>query len=238
MLKKLSIVLCLGFALGAGALGAGIFPDGRAFAEDAPADASAAPPKQIIAPGTFENLLKAAIKLEAFDLNDDAVIDDFAKVVHCDIYQKYFPNEFDWRRVRVAMRQSIQAEMQTYPTLIYLERTEHVGKYDFSSGILELQPESIMRKTALLELSQGNERDFCGAKLTVLPATFIAALDNPIQLEGIELGEEEARTVVEGLQTVNPNDPSKLDRLAYGRYVVSLESVNPSPACRFRLPRI
>ena len=124
-----------------------------------------------IYPATLENVLKAGVKLGAFDLADDKFIDDFARVVHCDIYTHYFGNEFDWRKIRTAMRASIEQEKDAYPTTVYVERDEEFTRFDFQTGMLDLAPSSVMHRTARLQLYSTPARSAAAGSSHFLPSS-------------------------------------------------------------------
>jgi hypothetical protein len=169
-------------------------------------------------PVTLENLVKAAAKLGAINLDDDRMLDDYARIVHCDVYQRFHPDEFTWREVRTAMRQSIALNKDKFPTSFYLYRTETFGQYDFASHTLPLTGDSLMRRTAFLQMMNFADSGFtaCGDKLEALPSDFIAVLDKPLQMEAIPLPENQAAMVVRYF------DASGAGRIGYGRYLVSL----------------
>ncbi len=169
-------------------------------------------------PATYENVLKAAIRFGAVDMSSDRALDDFAKIYYCDMYQRLHDNEFQWRRVRVALRQSVEKEKATYPSTLYLEKDESFGQYDFSSGMLVLKGESAVNSRRLL-LANADTETFCGS-LVNFPGVIIAELPDPMRLDGVELTEDEAQAVVAGLVT----SASTGDRMAYGRYTITINA--------------
>ena len=177
------------------------------------------------APATLANVVLATIKQGGLDMSSDAAIDDFAKVEYCDIYKKYRDNEFDWRRVRAAMRKKIDLDKPGYPDVLYLEREEKVGQYDFNAGMLLLQSESVLHTRALLLASIDNLH-VCNSTLTTFPDKFIAILDKPLNFDGVELSEDEGRSVIASL----PVQSNSGNRLAYGRYTIGVTSADPPHA--------
>jgi hypothetical protein len=177
-------------------------------------------------PATPATVLLAAIKRDAVDMRSDQAIDDFAAIEYCDIYTRYHANEFDWRRVRAAMRKKIEQDKPTYPDTLYLERVETVGQYDFAASMLMLTPASILHTRALLLATYG-DKGYCGdAKLSILPNKIIGLLEKPLILDGIELTEDEARMVTAGLA---PSPNASDQRLAYGRYTITITGGAPPP---------
>jgi hypothetical protein len=169
---------------------------------------------------TLENLAKAAARLGAIDLEDDRVLDDYARVVHCDIYQRFHGDEFAWRDVRTAMRQSIAQNKDSFPTSFYLYRKETFGPYDFSTHTLPLTGDAVMRRTDDLEMADFTETEqkVCGVKLEVLPEIFVAILDKAVQMTVVPLAEDHAAIVVHYF------DNNGVGRVGYGRYLVRLYS--------------
>ena len=177
------------------------------------------------APATRANVVLAAVRFGALDMTSDEAIDDFAMLEYCDIYTKYHPSEFDWRRVRAAMRKKIDLDKANYPGTLYLERPEAFGQYDFTAGMLLLAPSSVIHTRALLLATLGAETRCGNDKPKILPAKIVALLDKPLTLEGIELTEDEARAVTAGLDpSPNGND----QRLAYGRYTITFTGAEPT----------
>ena len=175
-------------------------------------------------PATFENVFKAAIRFGAVEISSDQDIDDYAKILYCPIYERYHSNEFDWRRVRVAMRKKIEVDKQNYPNVLYLEKNENFLDYDFSSGMLPLAPSSVV-KTRRLALTDVLTPHYCDEAIQ-LPTRFIAELTEPMRLDGVELTEDEARTVVSGLAAIKGSSPPV--RRAYGRYTIMLTAGVPA----------
>ena len=100
-------------------------------------------------PVTLENLFNAALRLNAITLDDDRMADDYARIAHCDLYTRLSGDEFTWRDVRKAIRQSVEQNKANFPVSFYLFRTETFGQYDFSSHTLPLTGTAIMRRTGL-----------------------------------------------------------------------------------------
>jgi hypothetical protein len=178
-------------------------------------------------PATLVNLVNAAIKLHAIDIGSDDVIDDYARIAYCDVYQRYHLDEFTWRRVRVALRTKIQQDEADFPTTMFLERTEHFGKYDFASGTLLMLPDSIMHNvTELLLLRIGNGQ-VCKSTLTAITEDFVSLLDKPVWIDGIKMSDQEAQAVISGLTSTV--DEENVIRTGYGRYIIGLDSSGRAP---------
>jgi hypothetical protein len=200
-----------------------VFAAPEVLAQTTPAaNAAAAPdPTPLTAvPPTPQNVLKAMVRLHAIDLTDDRALDDYARVVYCDIYQRYHDDEFTWRKVRAAMRTSIALHQDEYPLTFMLDRQEKIGQYDFSLGILPLVGDSVMSRTVYLLLYNMSDNDtMCGAKkFLALPSDYVAVLDKPLQFNALPVSEARAAELVKNLDT------KEGQRIGYGRFIVTLTS--------------
>jgi hypothetical protein len=177
-----------------------------------------APPAAV--PLTLPNVLKAMVRLNAIDLGSDPALDDYARAVYCDLYQRYHSDEFTWRKVRAAMRTSIALHKNEYPLTFDLDRLEKIGQYDFSFGILPLVGDSVMSRTVYLQLYNVGDNDtICQTlKFSGLPTRYVAVLDKPLQFNGMPMSEEQAAQAVKNLDT------KEGQRMAYGRFIVTLTS--------------
>ena len=198
-------------------------------------------------PATLENIIKAALRFKLLDTDNDLVIDDFAKVTYCSVYTRDHFDEFVWRKVRLALRQKIQDESDRYPTLIYLNRREAFGQYNFNDTMLLLKPSSVMRGVNMLQVIPVEQRTACGVPLEAITQNFIAALDKDLTIDGVKLNETEAKAVVSGLEqtgnessfntvagvkisTASDADPQNdVTRLGFGRYVIDLTGSSEAP---------
>lgn len=143
---------------------------------------------------SLQNLSQAFIKLTGVDLNDDVLIDDFAIINHCDIYTRYFKDEFSWRQAREAFRRVIQRELESYPENVYMLGSLTLGRYDFERKAFMLDEESKFVRTGAFAFS---DRGFScpGGVVKQLPLTYNFRLTNPITLDRFEVPEEKAFTI-------------------------------------------
>ena len=178
-------------------------------------------------PATLENIVKAGLKLHAFDLSNDQVIDDMSKLFYCQIYTAHHLDEFTWKKVRIALREKLQQDLPTYPTTLFLDRIEEFTTYDFPSGRLQMEPQSIMIDVTRIRLIPLGGRSACRAGLSKVTQDFVMNLSQTLNINGVKLNEGEAQAVVSGL--ANDTTGNQIRRHGYGRYFLTLVSVLPAP---------
>ena len=143
---------------------------------------------------SLQSLSQSFIKLTGVDLNDDALIDDFAIINHCDIYRQHYTNEFAWRQARDAFRRVMQRELESYPENIYLLGSLKLGRYDFESKAFMLDDSSKLERAGIFRFS---DRTFScqGAIVQQIPLNYTFRLTNPVTLDRLEMSEERAASI-------------------------------------------
>ncbi len=67
---------------------------------------------------TWPNLVRTMVRLNTFDVMDDALIDEYAIITDCDLYHSSYADDFKWNQIRASIRDAIQriAELFRWPT--------------------------------------------------------------------------------------------------------------------------
>lgn len=139
------------------------------------------------------NLSRAYIKLTGVDLADDKLVDDFAIINNCDMYLKFYKDEFNWRQAREAFRRLIQRDLEGYPEYIYLLGNSRLGRYDFDRKAFVFDEKFTFQRVGLLPAPT---RVKCGAlQIDRIPLNYTFRLTNPITLDAIPLDENKARVL-------------------------------------------
>ena len=154
---------------------------------------------------SMQNLSQAFVKLTGIDLEDNQMIDDFALINHCSIYQRYFNDEFAWRQAREAFRRVIQREIETYPENVYLLGTVALGRYDFDRKAFMLDEESRLNNVGAFRFQ---DRSFTcqGGAIKQMPLSYNIRLSNPVTLDRLEVSEEKAHQITQIMQQENNKD--------------------------------
>ena len=147
------------------------------------------------------NMSRAYIKLTGVDLADDKLIDDFAIINNCDMYLKFYKDEFNWRQAREAFRKVIQRDLEGYPEHIYLLGNSRLGRYDFDRKAFIFDEKYTFQRTGLLPAPT---RVKCGAlQIDRIPLNYTFRLTNPITLDAIPLEENKARILTRMMEQSN-----------------------------------
>lgn len=88
----------------------------------------------IYEPITIEKLSQFYWTINKMDINNDLQIDNFLRVNECDIYNDYYHNEFEWKRVRESGRTFIGQHKPSFPTRFEFMQPIRLTDYDFKTG--------------------------------------------------------------------------------------------------------
>lgn len=152
---------------------------------------------QTYADPTAANAIRAMLRFGVLDLDDDRVIDDYAKYMECDLYKSFYDDDFKWQRIRGGLRQTIQKQMPVNPTAFYATGTLHLDRYDFEQKMYRLGRENGIRGVntfVIAELSNGSCKD---KPLRVFPSIYRAVLETPVTIPGLYMSETDAKALLE-----------------------------------------
>ena len=79
---------------------------------------------------TYPNLFRLAWAFDVYKSDDNAALDTYLKISECNLYKKYYKNEFEWEKIRLATK----AYLDKYGKKrdIYFEYVQplELGRYD------------------------------------------------------------------------------------------------------------
>ncbi|MFY9287771.1 MAG: DUF4852 domain-containing protein [Alphaproteobacteria bacterium] len=171
---------------------------------------------------TWPNLVRTLIRFGAINVNDDRLLDQFAIITECALYKAMYRDDFQWNKVRGVMRDSIRANVATYPTNYRYEAELQLGKYDFKEKLYRLTDKTTVRNVNSLLLFQAY-RNVCGdANIRDIPDYFRAILDTPVTFEGLPLNEKDAEVMVKQMR-----EGKNTDLIVYTRFNLRIVYIDP-----------
>ena len=181
---------------------------------------------------TVQNLSKLYWKTNALDINNDKVIDNFLMINECEIYQKFYDDDFEWLRVRKAGRAMIKENKDSFPDKFKMIIPIDLGRYD-----LEKKGFPLISDTAFVDLRRieigGNSirEEICSksAEIEYYPRNLILLLSRPFSYDFVSIDEHIAQAYIIQ-QKYNPTKaPRRLkdndfERLAFARIRISFNA--------------
>lgn len=215
---------------------------GSASAAAAPKETSIAPPQtppaakaveEIMAQPyvdvTLENISRTMWAMSAFAITDDKAVDDFLKINECRLYDRYYGNEFEWKKIRETTRQYLDQYRGTFPRRYEYVQPLVLGRYDFSLKGFSVAPESLYPPSTRLEVgaalharTECEEKNIVTRGGDVYPDSVILTMKTPFHLNFVRVNEALAKeylNMVEDKQVGNSKG-----RPAYIRFRLRLDN--------------
>ena len=169
---------------------------------------------------TLLNLIHTLVRFGAVGLDDLDVIDEYAKIAECDLYEEYYRDDFKWHEIQRLLRQKLLDGVPTYPISYYLDMTVRLDRYDFAEKTY-LFTEETMPKNANVFAIQDKSSGCGGDEIRIWPKYFPVVIDRPVTMAGLPLFEEDAKTLLKRM-----NDAGNKNRLVFVRYKFRITRVD------------
>jgi hypothetical protein len=174
---------------------------------------------------TYLNLLRAMIRFKGYDLGNDELVDAYTLIEGCDLYTKFYKNDFAWKQVRAMYRKSLTQKMDLLPEYFSFVSPLLLDRYDFQSGIFRFNGNSVMRNAHRLVLAD-HPISTCATSwdsLSRLPRQISVDI-SPFTIEGLKISPDQAESLITDME----RDKSK-ERVVYARFHVHITSAPVLP---------
>ena len=178
-------------------------------------------------PFTFSNNARLYWLLHVYSVDNDDMIDNYLKATECDLYSRFFLNEFEWRKVREATRTYLDKFKHTFPRRFEYIQPLSLDRYNFDLKGFPLEEGSVFYQSTRLEMSSYMENgDKCGnqsiTKLKGYPPMAMLSIKQPFKLSFIRANEEMAKEYLKFLESKQIDQTR--GRPAYIRFRVRIDS--------------
>ena len=152
-------------------------------------------------------LLQTMFRFRAIDLlEDDALLDDYALVAECDLYARFYMDDFKWKKVREAIRGSLKRNKDKFPLHYYKDVKVQLGRYNFEKRLYQFTTGSVIHNANTF-LFQGENPGLCvESRIKYLPVSYRGVSNDPITIEGLSMDQPTAQTLLEYMQTSHNTD--------------------------------
>jgi hypothetical protein len=169
------------------------------------------------------SLLQTMFRFGALDINNDVVVDDYARIAECDLYAAFHNDDFRWQKIRAGLRAKIRDDVVTYPTSYYVYGTVHLDRYDFDNKLFKLSNENRISGVNSFKLGSSYDRS-CDATIKMLPHNYIAVLESQLNLPGFIMDEADANALLTRM-----NNVKNTDRLIMARFNLRVVFIDKAP---------
>jgi hypothetical protein len=141
---------------------------------------------------TIHNLSNLYWELGMEDLKDDESIERYIFINDCDLYLKYFHNEFEWNKIKTATRKYLAKNMALFPTHFEIMLPLAIGKYDQERGEFDIEPESRLNNIKKMDVAPNFGVPICRTmdEFKNYPRNIILVLIRPFTLKSFPASPE------------------------------------------------
>lgn len=83
------------------------------------------------AQATHASIIKLMWGFHAYDYSDLDAVDNYVRVTECGLYQKYYNDEFEWRKIQQATVSYLQKYSDSVTNYYEIVQPVTIGRYDF-----------------------------------------------------------------------------------------------------------
>lgn len=149
---------------------------------------------------TETTLLQTLLRFGALDINNDVFIDDYAKILECDLFSVFRDDDFKWNKIREGLRTKIRNESITYPSNYVVKGLISLDRYDFNNKTFKINPNSPLLGVNAFRLMSMNTK-YCDAVVKAIPLEYTAAIEARINIPGFIMSESDAQALLDRLNS-------------------------------------
>jgi len=191
--------------------------------------ASAAPKKVVehtYTQMTYANLYKLAWSYDAYSVDNVEALNTYLMISECTLYKKFFQNEFEWEKVKIATKDFLKNNKDTVPRYYEYVQPIFMGRYDYAlQGFPLVKAEDFKGQKNLQFANFRNGETDCGKysfNFNNYPSTGVLSLSSPLNLSFIRVPLKLAQKYIEWRNKQGNYDDEK--RQAYIRYRIRVDA--------------
>jgi len=180
------------------------------------------------------NLSRLYWKKGALELSNDLAIDNYLFINECQIYNKFYEDEFEWMRVRSAAREMLKDNKDGFAEHFKILIPLDLGRYDMKRKGFPLVNNTAFRDLRRVEVGGANtKQEICGNKfgIDLYPRNIVLALNKPFNFQFLKLDEHIAQAFVirrkyEKVEVPGTFAFNKFERPVFARIRVKVNNYN------------
>lgn len=175
---------------------------------------------------TYETLYKLAWAYDAFSASNEAALNTYLIITECNLYNKFFQNEFEWEKIKIATRQYIKANKTKVPHYYEYVQPISMGRYDYSLQgfpIIDAKEFKGQRNLQFANYESGDTScGHFGINKGDYPSTGVVTINSPLNLTFIRIPLDLAQQYIEWRATQKIAEDGE-KRQAYIRYRIRID---------------
>ena len=181
---------------------------------------------------TFAELTQTTVMLGGVDLRDNVFLDEYIKLMYCELYRENHLNDFAWHGIEKQILARVQSKKEYFRSLFQVGGVIMIGQYDFQNQQFPLTRDTAFQNVGYMSLfSPQDYKPYCvdpgmensGATLIMGPfaPTVNILLNEPFNFTALKMKQKEA----ERLLTMMTRAGTEQERKLYIRFRFRVQSV-------------
>jgi hypothetical protein len=182
---------------------------------------------------TFSELTQATILLGGMDIRDTNVLDEYIKLMYCDLYKDNYKNDFSWHGIEKQILSRVTTRKEYFRSLFQLGGVIQLGQYDFNEHQYPLREGTAFQHVGYMSLFTPDDfKPYCqfADPITgeghasyggVFSKNINIALSEPFTFAGIKMTQQEAEKLFGMMQKMG----TEKDRKLYIRFRFRIQGV-------------
>ncbi len=170
---------------------------------------------------TLENLSRLYWSIGKLDIDNDEHINNYLVINECELYLRYFHNDFEWKKIQDATRDHILKTMGKFYTTVEILSPIYLERYNSEKEYFELTEDSKIVGTRRLDFAQNirAHKELCTVTGNIdgYPDNMIIILSRPFVLEKVPVKRELAQLYLEDAKRFYESLPPRLQMQRYER---------------------
>lgn len=157
-------------------------------------------------PVTFESLSQTYWWLSMLNIRDNFAVDEYARIHHCDLYETYYEDDFQWQLIREGIKEEIARRRPYFPHRYYIYAPIKLDRYDFEKSLFNLSDKSRLENVGVMPMFTDKQfKPYCDRQRSTpeYPDSVRIKFVHPINFTGIPLSQNKANEL---LRTMKENN--------------------------------
>ncbi len=173
---------------------------------------------------TFQHMSKMAWHFGYPDIDNNYHVDIFLQINECELFEKYFKNEFEWQSIRDAMRDYIINNREVFERRLFFDTEITVGRYNQQNNFFPVTTDNFIsgwRNFYPHASSLGWTHGHCGydtPNSDIYPRFALFEFQRPFAIRKININREVAQQIVKEW-----NERQVPNRNLYLRFYITLQ---------------
>lgn len=175
---------------------------------------------------SFRDMVQTAVMMDAFDISNP-LIDEYARLFYCDLYQKKFSNDFEWNNIRQEISGRLKGKKEFYRILYQFAVPVYLGRYNFDTQDFPFEKKTALISIGAMELmsvaANENRASKCLdlSKPGIFYKRYVVKLTETLTLDRLKIPVATSEKFLAKMQSMN-----NTERLVYLRFRVKLAAAN------------